>query len=332
MKSPLKWFNKQNRPIPENATCRNCGALMTGRYCQDCGQDIFSGAGIPILKLIGQMLDNAFALDGKTPKTLAYLLIRPGFLSSEFMNGRINRYVNPVKLFWMSTLIFFAILISQFNTKTENLFNYQSSSTKNADELPLDTASQKVDTVNIANNLFEQEVEEKINITIGGDQTDAEKLKQLLPDIFALFKNYFTKFAPYIAFLLIPFFALFLALFFWRNKYYYIHHLIFTIHFHSFLWIYSSLLLIVNMLVSAQYPGWLDLLLFLIPGIYLVFALHRFYHFQCKNNLKTWWNSTWKAITISFFYLILISIVFLYLIRIVLKHKYPELFIISEGL
>jgi len=106
MKSPLTWFKKQNRPIPENATCRNCGTQMTGRYCHECGQDIFAGTGIPILKLIGQMLDNAFALDGKTPKTLAYLLIRPGFLSSEFMNGRINRYVNPVKLFWMSTLIF----------------------------------------------------------------------------------------------------------------------------------------------------------------------------------------------------------------------------------
>jgi len=275
------------------------------------------------------MLDNVFALDGKTPKTLAYLLIRPGFLSSEFLNGRINRYVNPVKLFWMSTLIFFAILISQFNISTENIkFNLQSKSTSNTDELPLDTISQKVDTVNIENNFIEQEKE----IKIGGDQIDVEKLKQQLPDIFTLFKNYFTKYAPYIAFLLIPFFALFLALFFWRNKYYYVHHLIFTIHFHSFLWIYSSLLLIVNTLVSTQYPDWLNLLLFFIPGIYLVFALHRFYHFQCKNNLKTWWNSTWKAITITFFYLILISIIFSYLIRIVIRYKYPELYLISEGL
>jgi len=300
---------------------------MTGRYCHQCGQDVFAGAGIPILILIVQILDNVFALDGKTPKTLGSLLIRPGFLSKEYMNGRISRYVNPVKLFWMSTIIFFAILISQFDINTDNLFNTQSNTESNGDELSLETIEENTSTGNLEIIDNEQEVQVDLNFQIYKDKVDTEKLQQMLPEIFTLFKNNFAKIAPYIAFLLIPFFALLLALFFWRSKYYYIHNLIFTIHFHTFLWIFMTLLLVLNMFISLQYPDWLIIMLLITPGIYLVFALHSFYYSKLKRSMISWWNSIWKAILITFFYLILISIVFLFLIKIVIRLKYPELFL-----
>jgi len=276
MKFRLGWLKKKERPIPEDAICRNCGVQMQGRYCHECGQDVFAGTGIPILKLIGQVLDNAFALEGKTPRTLSNLMFRPGFLASEYMRGKVVRYLNPVKLFWMSTLIFFALLISQINST-----NWQA-----------------------------------VNFNIKSHALNTETKVMLF--------NYFTKFAPYVAFLLIPFFALLLALFFWRRRFYYVHHLIFTVHFHAFLWIFCSLLLIINLFVSSGFPGWLNLILFFTPGIYLIFAFHRFYHPQTYH-LKSWWQAIWKSVIVSISYFFIFCIITIIITVIVLKLYFPEL-------
>jgi len=281
MKFRLNWLKKKVRPIPEDAICRNCGVQMQGRYCHECGQDIFAGSGIPILKLIGQVLDNAFALEGKTPRTLVNLLFRPGFLSSEYMRGKVVRYVNPVKLFWMSTLIFFALLISQINPS------------------------------NWLNN-------DNINLNFKGVKTTNNI--ELISKGF----DYFTKFAPYVAFLLIPFFALLLALFFWRKKFYYVHHLIFTVHFHTFLWNFCSLLLIISLFVTSGFPGWLNLTLFFTPGIYLIFAFHRFYHPQTYH-FKSWWQAIWKSVFVSISYFFIFCIITIIIAVIVLKLYFPEL-------
>ena len=125
----MKWFKRKKRTLPEDLICRNCGGQTVGRYCHDCGQDLLAGIGQPILKLIAQVLDNVFALEGKTPRTLVSLLFRPGFLSNQYQIGKIAHYVHPVKLFWMSTLIFFALLISQMDVS--NLKNELSKSDSN---------------------------------------------------------------------------------------------------------------------------------------------------------------------------------------------------------
>jgi len=261
----MKWFKKKKRALPEDTTCRNCSTQTVGQYCHECGQDVHAGVGQSTLKLIGQALESVFALDGKTPRTLAFLMIRPGFLSEEYRMGKVNRYVHPVKLFWMSSLIFFALFISQINF-------------------------------------------ENGQIQITGVDIDS-----------SMFVNYFAKFAPYVTFLLIPIFALLLALFFWRRKYYYMYHMIFTLHFHTFLWIFLSLLLIVEMVIHGlTYPTWLKTLLFFTPGVYLTMALRRYYR------TKSWWKAVWKAILISLLYFFLILLVTGFIIYLVAKIFFPE--------
>ena len=307
----MKWFRKKERQVPEDAVCRNCGAQMQGRYCHECGQDIFAGTGIPILQLIGQLLDNAFALEGKTPRTLVNLLFRPGFLSCEYMNGKVVRYVNPVKLFWMSTIIFFALLISQLNPSNwltnENInlkFNgveLNNSNVPISDSIAFDSKdmADKEETAKWLKN---------------------EKNREIISKIF----DNFSKFAPYVAFLLIPFFALLLALFYWCKRYYYVHHLIFTVHFHAFLWIFCSLLLLVKMFINSRFSGWLSTTLFFTPGIYLIFALHRFYHPQTYH-FKSWRQTIWKSIFITLLYFFIFCILTVIITGIVLKIYFPEL-------
>ena len=50
------------------------------------------------------------AYDGKFWKTLAALLLRPGFLTREYLAGRRRRYIGPARLFLVSSLLLFATL------------------------------------------------------------------------------------------------------------------------------------------------------------------------------------------------------------------------------
>jgi hypothetical protein len=290
----MKWIKRQKPALPEEHICRNCGTQTVGKYCHECGQDVFSGTEQPIVHLFGQMLENAFALDSKLPRTLAFLMYRPGFLSTEFRAGRISKYVHPVKLFWMATLLFFALVIFQFSNITQN----------DSEEV-----TAKHSTINISLGSSS----ETINLSSDNEE-EAQEIIEFKDKMYNLILNALSNYAPYVTFLLIPIFALVLMLFFWRKKYYYIHHLIFTVHFHTFLWIFCSLLMIIKIFThNWKFPDWLGFLIFITPGVYLSIAFHRFYLAISR------WQAVWKAILITFLYFILILTVVILLVIFMTK-------------
>jgi hypothetical protein len=89
--------------------CRNCGAVAGGAYCPACGQE--TAVTLPTAR---QFLRDAagryVALDGRLWRTLAALLLRPGFLTREYFAGRRRRYIRPGRLFLVLSLAVFATL------------------------------------------------------------------------------------------------------------------------------------------------------------------------------------------------------------------------------
>jgi TrmH family RNA methyltransferase len=59
------------------------------------------------------------AYDGKFWRTLAALLLRPGFLTREYLAGRRHRYIGPARLFLVASLLLFATL--RFATESIDL-------------------------------------------------------------------------------------------------------------------------------------------------------------------------------------------------------------------
>ena len=279
----MKWIKRKSRPLPEEHICHNCGTQTIGNYCHECGQSVFAGKEQPILHLFGQMLENAFSLDTKAPRTLALIMFRPGFLSAEYRAGKICRYVHPVKLFWMSTLVMFGLMVYQLSAITKGDRDLNKVNTK---EMKIITPS----------------------------SPEAKNFPQ------KVFIDFLSSYAPYISFIFIPIFALLLALFFWRKKYYYISHLIFTVHFHTFLWIYWSVLMLIHIFTPHwDFPTWLSSLLFITPGVYFAIALHRFYQ------TKSRWGAVWRAILIPILYFILIGIVVVFLVGLMEKaNLFPD--------
>lgn len=102
---------------------------------------------------------------------------------------------------------------------------------------------------------------------------------------------------PISMFFLLPFFALILKVFYF-NKGRYVHHLVFSFYYFSFLFTVFSILFGINYLYEEM-PGWIIWLVVVSTYFYFLIALIRFY----KQN----WFLTWvKSGLISFVFLLLV--------------------------
>ena len=90
------------------ARCRNCDTAAPGAYCPNCGQE--TRIALPTAR---QFLKDAagryIAVDGRLWRTLATLLLRPGLLTREYLDGRRRRYVRPARLFLVLSIAMFAL-------------------------------------------------------------------------------------------------------------------------------------------------------------------------------------------------------------------------------
>ena len=101
---------------------------------------------------------------------------------------------------------------------------------------------------------------------------------------------------PIAMFFLLPLFALFLKILYWRRGTY-AHHMVFSFYFFTFLFTTLSLLLLVNTFIAV--PAWVSALVFLSFIVYLMFALRHFYK-------SRWKGAFFKANFISFLYMSLV--------------------------
>ena len=93
------------------ANCSNCHRALPAKavFCPDCGQSI-KEITRPWLEIAREMLTELFDFDGRMLISLRLLLVRPGFLSLEYINGRRASYTSPVRLYLVISLVFFFVL------------------------------------------------------------------------------------------------------------------------------------------------------------------------------------------------------------------------------
>jgi hypothetical protein len=100
-------------PQRKEKNCLNCGTIVQGRYCQDCGQE-----NVVPKETFWHMVTHFFYdithFDSKFFETLKDLLFKPGFLSKEYSIGRRASYLHPVKMYVFTSAIFFLLFFSVF--------------------------------------------------------------------------------------------------------------------------------------------------------------------------------------------------------------------------
>lgn len=97
--------------------CLNCGAVVYGKYCHMCGQENIEPKET-FWHLVTHFVYDLTHFDGKFFSTVKYLLLKPGYLSAEYIKGRRMRYLNPIKMYVFVSafffLFFFAIIHPKF--------------------------------------------------------------------------------------------------------------------------------------------------------------------------------------------------------------------------
>ena len=95
--------------IPASTVCLDCGAPISGNYCANCGQE--TRIETPTVRQFAhEMMDQYVAVEGKLGRTLRVLLTRPGQLTLDYVEGRRQRYVRPLKLYVTISVVFFTLL------------------------------------------------------------------------------------------------------------------------------------------------------------------------------------------------------------------------------
>ncbi len=86
--------------------CGNCGEVLQGMYCWNCGQKD-SHYERSVFKVMGDFFKELFDVDARVFTTLSTLLFKPGTLSLQFRQNKRAKYVAPIRLYLFSSLVLF---------------------------------------------------------------------------------------------------------------------------------------------------------------------------------------------------------------------------------
>jgi hypothetical protein len=87
----------------------NCNTIVTGRFCQNCGQEnVEMKQGF--WQMVKHFVYDIFHFDGKFFETLKFLIIKPGKVAKEYSEGKRERYLNPIRMYLFISAITFLLL------------------------------------------------------------------------------------------------------------------------------------------------------------------------------------------------------------------------------
>ncbi len=104
-------FRRRRRsklPTPPLTHCENCSAPLTGEFCAQCGQHAIDYRR-SIFRVLLDAADSFLNWDTKFLHTVNQLLIRPWHLTNDFNAGRRARYVHPLRLYLIASIVFFLV-------------------------------------------------------------------------------------------------------------------------------------------------------------------------------------------------------------------------------
>ncbi len=301
---------KQDREVTQFdfTVCPNCGATEVGKYCPNCGQSN-KDFNKPVKEIIGD-LAGSINFDIRLINTIKPFFLKPGFLSLEYFRGRRQRYVPPMRLYMFFSIIFFFLAqyagIKKMNK--EDFIQTNSDSTEQLISLKVNNTA--YDSVYL-NDTFNKE---KIREDILNDTTASEDTKKAIIgginilDHKETFLATFMKKLSYVLFLLMPVFALILALILWRSRMLYVKHLIFSINFHSFVFGLSSLVIAFSLILPDKVSDYFLYLLWGIP-VYLMVGISRFY----DRKMIGAFFKTLGAITLYWFVIAIVFVIIIYI-------------------
>jgi hypothetical protein len=102
------WRRRSKLPAQPLTHCENCGAPLAGEFCSQCGQHAIDYRR-SLFRVLIDAADSFLNWDTKFLHSLNVLLLRPWQLTNDFNSGRRARYVHPLRLYLIASIIFFLL-------------------------------------------------------------------------------------------------------------------------------------------------------------------------------------------------------------------------------
>jgi hypothetical protein len=86
--------------------CPSCGSERARRYCAECGERLLSSDDLNLRHFLFEQLPHeCLHVDGKLPRTLRLLFSKPGALAVNYVAGRRQRFVGPLRFYLLLFLL-----------------------------------------------------------------------------------------------------------------------------------------------------------------------------------------------------------------------------------
>jgi hypothetical protein len=265
---------------PRFTHCEDCGAELHGRYCSKCGQ-VAVDYHRSFRHVIAEVAESFLNWDSKFTKTIGLLVIRPGWLTNQFIAGRRTRYLHPLRLYLLVSILFFlCVRLAPIETKPQIKANLTAKDRAKVEEAMKDpnipaavreqvlkglAKSAKSSAAKQAGPAMPAEVpspspapvvrghskllddgsrpswlKQRIKEKVGPHGDNVQLLGKTLRDNISTMMLF-----------CIPLFALVLKILYFRQRRFYIEHLVYALHIHSFF--YIALLLTVFSAIAAKH-------------------------------------------------------------------------------
>lgn len=264
---------------------------MQGPYCALCGQK-HDPHRHTVGHFIAETAESLSHADSRLWITLWKLLSKPGLLAVEFFEGRRARYLPPIRLYLVISVVFFLLLgmgesAPVVAADPDAMVNGVSLTHPNTDPVAVEKACAAL----VYNGPFQQQISPKLKagcsktLTAGGTTLGAAFLRNL----------------PKAMFVLLPLFAVVMLPFYLWPRRLYAEHLVYLLGNHTAIFLVSILMQLVGLVLPA-----LSGPLTLASLLYIVW--------YCWRGMRVFYgNGRWltlaKFLELGFLYLILAVLV-----------------------
>jgi hypothetical protein len=336
-----RFFGRRKTQRTPLTHCENCGTQLQGHWCAQCGQPAIDYRR-SFRHVIADLLNEFLNWDSKFFATIGLLVVRPWQLTNQFLAGHRVRYVHPLRLYLLASILFFFAV----NYGARGL-RFEPGNLSPKDRAELEADLKKEDLPPAAREKLEALLREPPASPAPSPQTTApspspapktDKQKQEFGKVgerpfvvfdqaksttpfeswiearakekmgehgtkMGLFISTLFSNLPYMMLCCIPLFALVLKILYVRRHIFYIDHLIYALHIHSFA--YTGIMLIVlatiglNRVIPGPIAGWTIALLWIAFLVQIFLSIRRVYR-------QGWFISIFKFLFGGFVYLMVL--------------------------
>jgi len=219
-------------------SCENCGAPVQWQYCGVCGQRLEP----PVHSLwhfTAVATEDLTHADSRLWRTLGALLFRPGFLTREFLIGHRARYLPPLRLYLVLSVVFF--LYASASQHQLHVVQFDPSDLPKTTLTPLPGVKAAASGSAAGAESPEQRVNRICkDVEYSGPYRERvlpfldQSCRQIVADNGRAVFESFLHNLPRAMFLFLPLLAGAMMLMYWRPRHYYVEHLLLFVHNHAF--------------------------------------------------------------------------------------------------